>query len=320
MQRSWNKIETLEEALGRIAELEEEIERLKKAPAGGGACGTLHGTKLTPGGTILGLEELVLTVDAEGRVSYVNRPMARFLGVESRRAVAGAVLASIDRTALGRGFFRGIIEAARGSREPCAVERECPGLDPDALPGPGGRERPRTAPFLRIVATARGGAANIVVQDVTAIKWLERNFARYVTPEVLACMYETPDADFFSPIRKEISILFGDLRGFTRMSSEMPPERVHETVNSFFCEMVACAGLYGGSVDKFVGDEIMLLFGAPLPLQDHALRGLCCAAGMQARHRRWMKRRRDGGLAATPCSTSTQGAGWGASCARSTST
>jgi class 3 adenylate cyclase len=253
---------------------------------------------LTATGTVLGVEELILTVDAHGKISFLNSPMAFFLQAKDRRAVIGEPLAKIDQTSLGQGFFSGIVEGVRGSAQPWIVERECPELDASLLPHGQRGGPPKTASILRMVANSAKGSVTILIQNVTQIKWLERNFARYVSPEVLLKMYEMAETDFFKPERREISILFGDLRGFTKMSSEMSPEDVHQTVNSFFAEMVTSVKEFNGTVDKFIGDQVMALFGAPLAQPHHALLSLICGVDMQKRHLQWMEKRTLAGMPA----------------------
>jgi class 3 adenylate cyclase len=290
-------ITTLDEALRKIQELEEELRRSKEI-ARFGMTGTLSASlagasmaPLTAAGTVLGVEELILTVDGQGKISFLNSPMAFFLQAKDRRAVIGEPLAKIDQTSLGQGFFSGIVEGVRGSAQPWIVERECPELDASLLPRGQRSGSLKTASILRMVANSAKGSVTILIQNVTEIKWLERNFARYVSPEVLLKMYEMAETDFFKPERREISILFGDLRGFTKMSSEMSPEDVHQAVNSFFAEMVTSVKEFNGTVDKFIGDQVMALFGAPLAQPHHALLSLVCGVDMQKRHLQWMEKR-----------------------------
>ena len=288
---------TLDEALRKIQELEEELQRSKEV-ARFGMTGTLSASlagasmaPLTATGTVLGVEELILTVDGHGKISFLNSPMAFFLQAKDRRAVIGEPLAKIDRTSLGQGFFSGIVEGVRGSAQPWIVERECPELDASLLPQGQRGGPPKTASILRMVANSAKGSVTILIQNVTEIKWLERNFARYVSPDVLLKMYGMAETDFFKPERREISILFGDLRGFTKMSSEMSPEDVHQAVNSFFAEMVTSVKEFNGMVDKFIGDQVMALFGTPLAQPHHALLSLVCGVDMQKRHLQWMEKR-----------------------------
>ena len=288
---------TLEEALRKINDLETELRHAKEV-ARFGMTGTVMADSIGVSaadryqrGTVLGVEELILTVDAEGKIAYLNSPMAHFLRIQDRRTALGKPVPEIDRTSLGEGFFTGIVEGVRGSLQPWIVERECPELDISSLPPVKKTRRPNTPPILHIVATTQKGNTIIVIQNVTELKWLERNFARYVSPEVLLKMYQMSETDFFKPERRDITVLFADLRGFTKMSSEMIPEEVHQTMNSFFAEMVSSVKAFEGTVDKFIGDQVMALFGAPVAQPHHALLGLICSLDMQKRHAQWMQQR-----------------------------
>lgn len=213
---------TLEEALKKISDLEAELRHAKEV-ARFGMTGTVmangfgvSATGLYQRGTVLGVEELILTVDGEGKIAYLNSPMAHFLRIQDRRTTLGKPISEIDRTSLGEGFFTGIVEGVRGSAQPWIVERECPELDVSSLPPVMKSRRPNTTPILHIVATSQKGNTTIVIQNVTELKWLERNFARYVSPEVLVRMYQMSETDFFKPERREITVLFADLRGLPR--------------------------------------------------------------------------------------------------------
>ena len=84
------------------------------------------------------------------------------------------------------------------------------------------------------------------------------------------------------------------------MCERLSAEAVRDTVNSFLTGMVECVDRYRGTVDKFVGDEIMALFGAPLHHDGHALDAIRTALDMQQTHQRWMDERRSRGLEAPP--------------------
>jgi class 3 adenylate cyclase len=80
--------------------------------------------------------------------------------------------------------------------------------------------------------------------------------------------------------RREVSILFQDIRGFTSMAEQMAPEALVEVMNQFFTEMVAAVEAEGGVVKQFLGDGVMALFGAPVAVPDHAERAVRAALGM----------------------------------------
>ncbi|MGE3544694.1 MAG: adenylate/guanylate cyclase domain-containing protein, partial [Kofleriaceae bacterium] len=78
----------------------------------------------------------------------------------------------------------------------------------------------------------------------------------------------------------EITMLFSDIRGFTTMSDGRPPEEVVNTLNEYFEVMVDILFKYSGTLDKFVGDEIIGLFGAPIPIDDAPFKAVSCGIAM----------------------------------------
>ncbi len=81
--------------------------------------------------------------------------------------------------------------------------------------------------------------------------------------------------------RQYVSILFADIRGYTRLSEQMPPEKVVELLNAYFEIMVDVIFEQQGTLDKFIGDAIMAIFGSPVAQSDHAYRAVKTALNMQ---------------------------------------
>lgn len=94
--------------------------------------------------------------------------------------------------------------------------------------------------------------------------------------------------------RRQVTVVFADMSGFTAMSELLDPEQVHEILNVFFGEMVSCVNRYGGHIDKFIGDAVMALFGAPHAHEDDPERAVACAlemrAGLKAMSKRFEQR------------------------------
>ncbi|RJO66512.1 MAG: adenylate/guanylate cyclase domain-containing protein [Myxococcales bacterium] len=245
---------------------------------------------------ILGVEEMMLQISPDDTVGYVNGPMAKLLGMPDRKAALGSPTTHWDNGFIGKGLIAALVQIARTSEEPHILERAYPRLPLELLSSSAG-SHPAGAPILRFSVNAQKGRVQIIAQDVTKLRWLENTFSRYVSSAIIQKMQTLPSSEFLGMERREMTVLFGDLRGFTAISQTLTPEGIQEMINSFLANMVACVDRLEGTVDKYVGDEVMVLFGAPLEQPDHALRALICATEMQKAHRAWMKERE---LAAKP--------------------
>jgi|GEM_PF-4756268 len=107
-------------------------------------------------------------------------------------------------------------------------------------------------------------------------------FGKYVSKNVVEHMLQDPEKYAkFNAERKRITILFGDIRGFTKMSSGMEPEEVVEQLNLYLEDMTKIIFKYGGTLDKYVGDEVMAVFNSPTDVPGHEQKAFDCAKEMQ---------------------------------------
>lgn len=106
-------------------------------------------------------------------------------------------------------------------------------------------------------------------------------FGRYLTDEVAETLLDSPEALNLGGERREISIMLADLRGFSSFAAHHDPQEVMQIVNNFLSKMTEVIIAHGGIIDEFIGDAILVLFGAPRPLEDHATRAVACAVAMQ---------------------------------------
>jgi class 3 adenylate cyclase len=109
-----------------------------------------------------------------------------------------------------------------------------------------------------------------------------RALASFLPPEVAELVEASPAA---LSLREELeaTIVFSDIRGFSALAERLPPREVAEVVGRHLTAMAEVVTGHGGVLDKFAGDAVMAVFGAPRPAADHARRALGCAAAMQRR-------------------------------------
>jgi len=108
---------------------------------------------------------------------------------------------------------------------------------------------------------------------------LSERFGRYLAPAIIARLTDDPDALRLGGDRRRISVFFSDIVGYTTLSERLQddPERLVELVNEYFGVMVSIIEQHGGYVDKFIGDAVMAVWGAPLARNDQERQAVSAA-------------------------------------------
>ncbi len=112
---------------------------------------------------------------------------------------------------------------------------------------------------------------------------LKTAFSRYVSPELAEEITEKPDMLKLGGERRNITALFLDIENFTNLSEGLEPQEVVRVINVYFDALAQVIMAHGGSVDKYEGDAIMALFGAPVVSTDHGVKACHAALAIQAR-------------------------------------
>ncbi len=262
---------------GALDQLRDFKARLSHAQAklklyGDGSGGSFSRSFLKIPRTVMEGMDPLLWVDLEGRVVEVNQKMSVLLyedrgSVPPPSSLRGKALEEVDQLPWAPGILRTLLVDARDQLLP--VQFSVQAGDPSG----------QVRHFVfHAEATAKGG--HFRVEDATARTRIEDYFSRYVGAEVLEMLKDRSEADFFRTSRRNMTVLFADLRGFTRASSTLSPEQVCEFINEFLEAMIEVVDRNRATVDKIVGDEVMVLCGAPCPLEDHAAQALKVAIGM----------------------------------------
>lgn len=110
---------------------------------------------------------------------------------------------------------------------------------------------------------------------------LRSAFKTYVSKQMLTQILNNPQSLALTGQRKEVTIMFSDVRKFSTLSDKIEPEVIHRLLNLYFSQMTQIAFKYDGFVDKFIGDGLLCFFGDPIAHPDHALRAVHAAIDMQ---------------------------------------
>ncbi len=151
-------------------------------------------------------------------------------------------------------------------------------------------------PVLLVVIYVLG----LVIQYIKTAKerkFIKHAFGHYIAPELVEQLVKDPKKLEYGGAQKEITILFSDIRSFTTFTESHTPKETVSQLREYLTAMVKVTMENKGTIDKFVGDEIMALFGAPVYLEDHALWACKTALAMRLKlnelQAKWKKERKD---------------------------
>jgi adenylate cyclase len=145
-----------------------------------------------------------------------------------------------------------------------------------------------SAEDLELISAVAAQTA-VTVETVKVHKRLAReevaraNYSRFMPENVVADMLNNPDSFKLGGINQTITVLFADIRGFTALSEKENPEKVVGLLNRFFSAMSEIIFAHGGTLDKYTGDGLMAIFGAPTATDEDAKNALKTAVTMQKR-------------------------------------
>jgi PAS domain S-box-containing protein len=217
----------------------------------------------------------VVTIDVNGRITTFNRAATAIFGLPAEEAI-GRLYSDVFGL-LESSPVPGLVEQVRETGEPLLgheVSAQVPGRGQAALLLNLGRVTAETGEQLGLV---------MVMEDITQ----RRRMERYIAPTVVEQLVAAPDSPRLGGELREITVLFGDVQGYTTLSERIPPEDLIDLLN----EHLSLAGRaimdeqYAGTLDKYIGDAVMGLFNTPGSQEDHAWRAVCAAWTMQSRLR-----------------------------------
>ncbi|HVO11307.1 MAG TPA: GAF domain-containing protein [Vicinamibacteria bacterium] len=232
----------------------------------------------------------VLAVDGEGRLTTVNGPAERLLGLRAAE-VAGRPAAELLPAVHPRlpAWIEGVRESGRALLE---YDLEARG----ALGRPFSMNL-NLVPLLDASGKRRGVV--MVVDDITTEKRVKSSLSRYMSKDVVDKLLADEQNPALGGVRQPVTILFSDIRSYTSLTENAGAHQIVEMLNEYFTVMVDVIFERGGILDKFIGDAIMAVFGAPFPHpEEDPVNAVEAALDMQTRLAAYNRERCARGLTA----------------------
>jgi adenylate cyclase len=133
-----------------------------------------------------------------------------------------------------------------------------------------------------LIDPAKGSIGLVIaMEDVSNLDKLKSTFKKYVSKQIVDQILESEDSLNLGGQELEVTTLFSDIRGFTSMSEKMDPIDVVASLNEYFDKMIEVVFKYNGTLDKIIGDALMVIYGAPIGSLDDPERALLTAIEMQ---------------------------------------
>ncbi len=134
-------------------------------------------------------------------------------------------------------------------------------------------------PILGIILVSVANIGYRYFSEFRQKRYIRKAFSFYLSETVLSEILSHPDKLKLGGDRREITVLFSDIAGFTGISEKLDPEKLSHMLNQYLTEMTRIVFKYNGVLDKYIGDAVMAFWGAPIKDPDHAY--LCCQAALE---------------------------------------
>ncbi len=149
---------------------------------------------------------------------------------------------------------------------------------------------PLSAPLIGTLAAlirVLGWEAAVLEEEKNEIR---RTFSHFVEPSIATMAIDNPDLLKEAGVRKEVTVMFADMRGFTKLCESIEPELLITMLRECFGKLISIAKTNGGTIDKLIGDSLMVVWGNPGDQPDHAEKAVEAAVEMQAMMRHFKKK------------------------------
>jgi adenylate cyclase len=222
----------------------------------------------------------VISTDEQGHVIAANESAKELLGFPNDEVLEGRAVSELIRAE--KGEFETWLQMALEAKDNKSRQQ----YYPDQTIKSSTQAEHSVNLSINTIADAtepeKVSGVLVVMDDISDEKRLKSTMYRYMTQELAEQLLNSGDAKLGGD-RKEVSVLFSDIRGYTTLTESMEAEEVVAMLNEYFEAMVDAVFTYKGTLDKYIGDAIMAVYGSPLPLPDHAW--MAVQTAIEMRHR-----------------------------------
>jgi adenylate cyclase len=223
----------------------------------------------------------VISTDKEGKIIAANESAKKILGLEGVDVIEGQSVTDLIR--LEKGEFSRWFQNAIAATTATSRSQYYP--DQTLIPVKG-VEQHSIHLSINTIADSNDeqnvSGALVVMDDISDAKRLKSTMYRYMSQELAEQLLSNGQTNLGGD-RKDVTVLFSDIRSYTTLTETMAAEDVVAMLNQYFETMVEAVFNYKGTLDKYIGDAIMAVFGSPLALDDHGW--MAVQSALEMRHR-----------------------------------
>lgn len=235
----------------------------------------------------------VISIDKQGHVIAANDCAKTLLGLDKNTSIETKQVKELVR--LKEGDFGKWLDASLDPKEDKDRQQYYPDqslLSPD--------EKTQSInlsinSMSDVLDSTKVNGALVVMEDISGEKEVKNLMYRYMTPDVAEALLASGDTGLGGK-RKDVSVLFSDIRSYTTLTEKLQAEEVVMMLNEYFEIMVDAVFKYGGTLDKYIGDALMAVFGSPAPLEDHPWCAMQTSVEMRYRLIEFNQQRKEQGL------------------------
>jgi len=237
------------------------------------------------------LSDGVISTAKDGKIIAANEKAKELLGLKVQDKIEGRLVAELvwvkekqdkNNTEKNPNKFLQWFQNALNPQEEKSREQ----YYPDQILQSVGAEQHSVNISINTIADAtdstKVNGALVIMEDISDEKRLKTTMYRYMNQDLAEQLIKGGEAMLGGDL-KDVSVLFSDIRGYTTLTEHMSPEDVVRMLNEYFEDMVDALFSYKGTLDKYIGDAMMAVFGSPLPLDDH--QWMAVQTAVEMRHR-----------------------------------